>query len=550
MFRITLAVAFGWSLIATALAAPPAEDADLKVLQAAQVGTDGPSLLDYFRKRTISDADRLRVTTMIRQLGDDNYAVRERATAALSGSGIAAISLLRQAMNDPDTEIARRAERCLSMIEKAPSGEVSSAAARRLAQLKPESTASVMLAYLPFADDDNVADEVRDTLVAVALRDGRQPDPAMIAALDDPSGLRRSAAGVALVRAKVDAARKLLSDADPDVRLRTTYAAVLFAKDKSAVPGLINLVADVPATHSWRAEELLTRLAGDNVPAIPFGRDDETRKKARDVWSEWWAKSGDSIDMAKLDVVPQLLGHTLIVQADFRGVGGRVYEVDPGGKMLWKIENLQQPFDALVVGKDRVYIAEQSTNMVTLRDFQGNIQWNKQVIMPCNLQALPNGHLLIAARNQLIELDQDRNEVFQLQRERFDITSGAKDKNGDYLILTNTGSVIRFDRTRKQLKDFSITAGRTFMAAMEILPSGRILVTHQNGFTEFESDGRKVIGPTTVMGQISSIQRLPNGNTLVCGTTDRSVVELDKGGKVVWEYKPADNGIARKAHRR
>jgi hypothetical protein len=254
--------------------------------------------------------------------------------------------------------------------------------------------------------------------------------------------------------------------------------------------------------------------------------------------------------MAKLDVAPQLLGHTLIVQSDQRGVGGRVYEIDPGHKVLWKIENLQQPFDAIVIGKDRVLIAEQSNNQVSLRDFQGNIHWTKQVMMPCNLQALPNGHLLIVARNQVIEVDDKRNEVYQLQRERFDISAGCRDNNGDYLIVTNTGNVIRFDRTRKELKSFSIGAGRTYITGMDVLPSGRILVTHQNGFTEFETDGRKVLGPTTIMGQLSSIQRLPNGNTLLAGTTDRSVVEVDKGGKVIWEFKPSDNAIVRKAHRR
>ena len=171
--------------------------------------------------------------------------------------------------------------------------------------------------------------------------------------------------------------------------------------------------------------------------------------------------------------------------------------------------------------------------------------------MPCNLQALPNGHLLIAARNQLIELGPNRNEVFQLQRQSFDISAGVKDKNGDYLILTNRGNVIRFDSTRKELKSFPVNQGRVYyIAGIDVLPSGRILVTHQNGFTEFDADGGKKIGPITILGQLSSIQRLPNGNTLVAGTTDRSVVELDKSGKVIWEFKPPDNAVVRKAHRR
>src|SRR5438128_2544271 len=80
--------------------------------------------------------------------------------------GLPAVGLLRQAERDPDVEIVRRAERCLQRIEKVPSTALSAAAARLVARRPPEGAAEVLLNYLPLADDETVADEVRDALAA------------------------------------------------------------------------------------------------------------------------------------------------------------------------------------------------------------------------------------------------------------------------------------------------------------------------------------------------------------------------------------------------
>src|SRR5947208_485469 len=72
------------------------------------------------------------------------------------------------------------------------------AAARAVVRLKPPDAAPALLGYLPTADTEAVADDIRAALVALALRDGK-PEPALVAALNDPSPVRRAAAYVALV---------------------------------------------------------------------------------------------------------------------------------------------------------------------------------------------------------------------------------------------------------------------------------------------------------------------------------------------------------------
>ena len=49
-------------------------------------------MLDFFRKQTLTDADRKRIPLLIKQLGDDAFEVREKASAELRAIGRKAIA--------------------------------------------------------------------------------------------------------------------------------------------------------------------------------------------------------------------------------------------------------------------------------------------------------------------------------------------------------------------------------------------------------------------------------------------------------------------------
>src|SRR5262249_11594712 len=132
---------------------------DVQTLAAAGLGTDGPALLEFFHERARLDADWDRFVILTRQLGDPAAEVRARAAAQLVCRGTAAIPMLRHAVNDlADTVIADRARRCLQAIEGPTAAGIPAAAARLLAVRKPAGAAEALLAYLPFADDQAVAD--------------------------------------------------------------------------------------------------------------------------------------------------------------------------------------------------------------------------------------------------------------------------------------------------------------------------------------------------------------------------------------------------------
>jgi PQQ-like domain/HEAT repeats len=538
------------ALAATAFAAP-AEDEQL--LKTAKIGSDGPSLLAYFRQRTVTAADRQRIEAMIRQLGDPAYAVRERATADLIACGLPAIDPLRKARGDSDFEIARRAAHCLEQIERVPSAALSAAAARGVSRQKPAGAVAVLLAYLPVADDESVADEVRDSLAAVAVREGK-PDEILVKCLGDPAPLARGAAAEALARsglpAAVDLSRKSLSDTNADVRLRTAIALVTRAKDKNAVPAMIALLAELPQTAGWRIEDVLVRLAGDAAPKVTLGEDAPSRQKCRNAWQEWWTKSKDTIDLAKLDGAPPMLGYTLIVLRE-RNQTGRIVEVDANKKELWKIDGLQGPVDAVAVGRDRVLVVEQNAQQVSERDLTGKVIWSKPVNNPIAVHRLANGNTLVVGRNQIIEFDTHQTEVFSYQRQQFDICAAQKLRSGEVLFVTTSGQCVRLDaKGQKEVKTFQVGRMQT-LAGLEVLPNDRFLMTQLNTVAEFDGTGGVPVWHAD-FSRPTSVQRLPNGNTLVASgmSANAGVAELDRSGKIVWEFKAADGSVPWRAHRR
>jgi HEAT repeat protein len=284
---ITLTVA------ALVRADPPAEpSADERLLKDAGIATDGATLLDFFRTRTGRDVSRDQLMALVRQLGDPDVKTRSQAAADLLSHGAVAIPVLRHAVNDLDNaEVAARARRCLELIDGPGGAALPVAAARLVAQRRPGGAAEVLLAYLPFSDDQTVIDEVGAALAGVAMRDGKA-NPALLKALDDPVPLRRATAATALCRTNLPeartAVRKLLRDPRMMVRMHVALA-LAEQQDLEAIPVLIDLFADLPHSQCGPIEAVLHQLAGEWAPNPNLPGDDAiSRKTRRDAWAGWW----------------------------------------------------------------------------------------------------------------------------------------------------------------------------------------------------------------------------------------------------------------------
>jgi hypothetical protein len=534
--------------VAPAADPDPVQSAE-RILHEARQPTDGPALLEYLRRRTLGDAERAKILDLIKHLADDEFAVREKATDDLLSIGIGAAPLLRLAARDPDIEVVRRAERCLKRIEESAGlklsephawATISLATVRLIGYRKPAGAAEALLGFLPFADDELVADEVRASLAAVALHDGK-PEKAVVAALEDRQEPKRAAAVQALIRSSTPEQRKAYHHflGDSDLAVRHQAALAFFdAKDREAVPALIGLLGDLPAERGgWGIEDTLCRLAGDKAPAVSLGRDDDERKRCRDAWQEWWRKNGDTIDLTKINLTERMLGFTLVVELN-QGITGRVKEVGPDGKPRWQIEGLAYPVDAQVVGDDRVVVAEYRSRTVSERNFKGEVIWQKTAnTFVQGVQRLPSGNTLVVTRNQIVEVDREGKDVATYTRPTTDIMAAQRRRDGQTVLLNMTGLCVVLDANNQEVKSFP--AGTTYVLGsnVEVLGNGRILVPQYgaNKVVEFDADGKQV-WEATVM-QPSSVVRLANGNTVVASNATGRVVEVDRTGKEVWDYK-------------
>jgi HEAT repeat protein len=527
--------------------APQEAPSDDEILKKAKLGKDGPALLEYFRKRTLVDADRNRMHALIHQLGDDNFELRELASGELIALGSRALPYLREAEKvnaDADVEVLRRAEQCRVLIEGEAGAMVSAAAARVVGKLKPAGAAPVLLAYLPYAEDAAVADELRGALVQVAVQGGKV-DGALVKGLEDRLAVKRAAAAEVLCRAGVTAElpaiHKLLKDKDPTVCLRAAVNLVAH-QDKDAVPTLITLLTRLDEDQASEAEDVLFRVAGEKAPTVELGADADARKKCSEEWAKWWKQHAGQVDLAKYGKPPALRNFTLLVQRDFiwrggRGPTGKVQEIGPDKKVRWKIEGLSYPVDAQVLPNDHVLITEYQGRKVTERDLKGKVLWEHSVNgWPLSAQRLPNGNTFIVMQNQLLEVNKNHTEVSSIHRGS-DVVKALKLRNGDIALVTNQNRYIRLDAKGNELKNFPLNGGVQMFGSFDVLPSGRVLVplTHNGRVVEYTPTG-KVLWSLEGLQWPTAVVRLPNGQTVVACQNSSQVFIYNRQKKLVWHY--------------
>jgi hypothetical protein len=526
---------------------------DQVLLRENKIPLDGPGLLTFFKDRTANLTDAARVAKLIKQLGAEDFEDREDASRQLIALGSRVLKELQDATKNPDIEVVRRAEECLRQIKQGSTAHVLQAAVRQLGRTKDAGAATVLLAYLPTAEQEGIADEVRDTLIPLALREGKA-EPALVAALTDREPVRRAAAGVALARAKVaaelPAVRKLMADPDAKVKARVALA-LAGIREKEAVPVIISLLDD-PALASRGVElemleDLLFRLAEDRSPMAVTSSDAAARKKYREAWETWWKDHGEKLDVAKLEEATKVLGCTTIVLLD----QNKVIDLDATNKPRFTIEGVVFPLDVQYLPGDRVLLAEHNAMKVTERDKEGKVLWEKAIDSPLSAQRLPNGNTLIGTRQQIVEVDPKGKEVSTFTQPRGEMIMRVQRlRNGQTAVVTQLG-VTKFtllDRDMKEVRSFGVEV-RTSGGRIEVLPNGNVLIPENgnNRVVELDRDGR-VVWEVAVDQPIAAL-RLPNGNTLVTSmNTSVGAVELDRTGKQVWQFK-ADTRVTRALRR-
>lgn len=487
------------------------QTADKKALEAAGLTADDPAgLIKYLKSRTLSGDQVEQVMALVRKMNadaafDDRVAAQEEL---LKMGGLAADVLKKQAKDHPDAEVKYRAQDTLRRLakDKQYGPELTAAVVRALGKLKSEEAAITLFGYLPLADSGHLVDLIQEAMTANAGAGGK-PAKVLTDALTDPDPLRRQVAAVALASGGTpeqrvrftDVLPKLVdiakTDKEDGVRFAVAKALLLDCREKEAVGVLIDLMPGMTRGQSWQAEELLAQVAGKDAPKerCKHARDPNNptkeaaaSKEARVKCRDAWKKWWDDA-AAKTD----------LAKADVRlTVRGELVLVTTS------------------------YANQQQVNVVEY----GADEKEKGRTGFAN----PNGNLfdaLVRADGTVLTLDYYVN---QLQ---------VRDLSGKAIkswTIPQNANAARFGFQAKGLTE---------------VEGGNVIAMHQNGFAEFDKDGKVVLNysrPELNKNQpkndLSGVVKMKSGEYAVLVMTQNQaqgeLIVLDAKGKEIAERKP------------
>jgi HEAT repeat protein len=548
---------------------------DEATLRTAKTGTSVEALLQFFSERTNAREQTGTIDGLIRKPASDSVDERERASGKLAAMDLAARPALLKAMNDPDLEVKLRARHCLEQIEWQRRASLMLAATRRLLARHPAGTIETLLRYLPYAQDDEVEEEISFGIDRLTVSTGKR-DPALLTALKDVAPARRALAACIVGRIgnpeQRAAVKKLLSDDNATVRLRAAQG-LLVGKDKAAIPVLIALLDQPSAVLAWQAEELLHYIAGQDSPAATIGSAAPAlRRKCREAWERWWRTNEQKLDLTKEDPDQRRPGLILVWDegASHEKPEGQVWLYGCDGTSRWQLSGLAQPEELFLIPGGRLLVIEtvveggklkEQTRRVTERNLEGKVLWEWRPPEGESLRwvrRISSGNTLVVSYPSnggpwiVRELAPDGREAL---RREYDGLGGRSWLAGSGRLVSEWYESLKEDKGIWQL---DLTTGATTKLMnpvlknivggariwhVEPLAEGHVLLAHGKGVTEIDDSGRTVWKSALPLEERRTVYatRLRNGNTLVlapCGF----FIEETRGGKLVWEL-PARGGM-------
>ncbi|MFQ3650956.1 MAG: HEAT repeat domain-containing protein, partial [Gemmataceae bacterium] len=388
-------------------------DADLASLREFKIEPTVAGILDYFKKRTPAKETLDKIETFVGELGDEEYAIREKATRGLIEIGPLARGKLALAAKSEDPEVRKRAKYALDRISvPADDNRLLPAALRVLAAKKAENTAEIILNLLPHIENLDTIDEMASELSPLILDKDGKPVEAAKEALTSKNKAIRGAIAVALAKGNDETkalVRKLADDPEVGVRRRALVALVM-ARDAKALPALVELTGSDSEEDAGIAEDLLSALAGEKAPD-PVSDDKDPRGATRKAWEKWLKEEGAKLDLVKADLASSGSNLILIGSMDLRPKPGVVRQgiitaMDTSGKVRWKLEKVSQyPTHAMLSKRDQVLVTEFNYNRVQEYNLKGEVVWNyTPPSNPIASYRLRNGNTFVFTRNSIIVL--------------------------------------------------------------------------------------------------------------------------------------------------
>jgi hypothetical protein len=183
---------------------------------------------------------------------------------------------------------------------------------------------------------------------------------------------------------------------------------------------------------------------------------------------------------------------------------------------------------------------------VFLVSAEGKAEWDYAAPSCNDLWVLPNGNLLFNTGHGVREVTRSKEVVFDYQS-KSEIYACQRLTNGNTFIgECNGGRLLEVEPSGRIAKEIRLLpegkdGGHAFMRNARRLPNGHYLVAHYGDQFVREYDaGGKVVRSIPAPGGPHSVVRLPNGHTLItCGDMPGGprVMEVDSSDHTVWEVK-------------
>jgi hypothetical protein len=202
---------------------------------------------------------------------------------------------------------------------------------------------------------------------------------------------------------------------------------------------------------------------------------------------------------------------------------------------------------AMAAPGHRFACTDYTQGKVFLVDEAGKVEFAYDAPNANDIWVLPNGNLLFNTGHGVKEVARDRRVVFDYESSS-EIYACQRLPNGNTFVgECNAGRLLEVDRAGRIVHQVKLLpegqdGGSAYMRNARRLANGNYLVAHYGleVVREYDPEG-KVVWQVAAPGGPHSVVRLPDGNTLISsadrGGAPARVFEVTQDGRTVWEVR-------------